>query len=176
MYISCGHMYVCMYEGLCMPVCTCVCVCVCVCTCVYLLTVSMCVSHVRVCMVGQIAWWGLSMLCWGCYPDNGGYCAGSGWEYQGGTSAYTAPELLLGARSKRARDAPKCFTLCGPAADCWALGATAFQMLTACSLFETDIGVRPADLADSPDAASAWNWRYTADLHRDWVRLFSSCL
>jgi hypothetical protein len=68
------------------------------------------------------------------------------------------------------QNAPECFTVFGPAADCWALGATAFQMLTGGSLFELDVRARPEGNGIVPGTGSAWSWQCTADLHRDWVR------
>jgi hypothetical protein len=56
----------------------------------------------------------------------------------------------------------------GPAADCWALGATAFELLTGYCLFAPDLSARPCGLDTA--ACFDWTWRHTADLHEDWVR------
>jgi hypothetical protein len=82
---------------------------------------------------------------------------------------YTAPEMIAATRSNPNSDALPCLPVYGPPADCWAYGLTAFKMLTGCSLF------RPAEDPPDHDAGmdedwDAWNTRYTADLHANWVR------
>ncbi len=61
-------------------------------------------------------------------------------------------------------------TMCGPPADMWAYGVTAFELLTAIRGFLPNNPNRPTDILSSSDAASEWGCRSVADLHKDWVR------
>ncbi len=97
------------------------------------------------------------------------HCAGSGWTWQGGTLAYIAPELLLSIRTKRPADAPPCFKLHGPPVDCWAYGVVALELLTGCCLFQPNTRARPCEEFTCPEDYTTWDWRYTADLHGQWV-------
>ncbi len=83
---------------------------------------------------------------------------------------YIAPELLWSSRSKPRSGAPGGSTMCGPPVACWALGVTALELLTGCCLFNCAHD-QPTDILT--DECEAWAWRYTADLHEEWVRPLS---
>jgi hypothetical protein len=103
-------------------------------------------------------------------------CPGSRGGYAGSTLRYTSPELVLCARSDLFTGPLPALPLCGRAVDCWALGATAFEMLTGCCLFKLDQSKQASDMAT--DECDVWEWRETARLHREWVRasFFLSCI
>lgn len=83
---------------------------------------------------------------------------------------YSAPELLMCARSKRVKDAPPLFSACSPAIDCWAFGLTAMQLLTASCLFAPEKHACPSDLDPKSEDGVVWSLQHVADLHADWVR------
>jgi hypothetical protein len=106
---------------------------------------------------------GLDTLVWLTFG------VGAGWEHHGCTVGYTAPELLLAARSKPDPKAPPCFTVCGPPVDCWGFGVTALELLTGCCLFRPDFRARPLNARPGSLDHVLWDARYTADLHAEWV-------
>ncbi len=67
-------------------------------------------------------------------------------------------------------DAPRPSTCYGPAADCWAFGVTALELLTGLCLFTVDPSARPADLVPGTNTCADWDVRHIADLHAEWVR------
>jgi hypothetical protein len=101
-------------------------------------------------------------------------CAGHGWEYHGGTLVYTAPELILAARSKPEDHLPPCYLSYAPPADCWAFGLTAFRLLTGGRLFVLGEDATLSDIG-SADPVVTLQKRHLADLHADWVRAPSAC-
>jgi hypothetical protein len=84
---------------------------------------------------------------------------------------YTAPEVIASARSSPGGAAPPLYALFGPPADCWAFGLTAFQVLTGVSLFKMveDTALESDEGMDDDDRL-AWDTRYLADAHAEWVR------
>jgi serine/threonine protein kinase len=105
-----------------------------------------------------------------CNLGNGhprGPCAGGRWLLGPATIAYMAPETLLPELSNQEEDALPGFSQRGPPIDCWALGLTAMELLTGCKLFK--VGHRQPSCTLPTDGVS-WQMRYTADLHKDWVR------
>jgi hypothetical protein len=108
--------------------------------------------------------------------DRGHGCAGHGWDFQGGTVAYSAPELLRSARSKQGTAVAASVAECGPAVDCWSYGVTALQLLTGFCLFQLADIAKPADILPQSDQWRAWCMRETADLHAEWVRDFPALL
>jgi hypothetical protein len=77
--------------------------------------------------------------------------------------------LILEIRSKPPIDPPPLFTLHGPPVDCWAYGVVALELLTGCCLFEPDYAARPREEFSCSEDYERWDWRYTADLHQQWV-------
>jgi hypothetical protein len=98
-------------------------------------------------------------------------CTGGPWEYQGGTIVYTAPELILAARTNPVSNAPRCYASYGPAVDCWAYGLVAFKLLTGYNLFRLVADAVPPETDQGmDDNHMAWHTQNMADLHVEWVR------
>jgi hypothetical protein len=77
------------------------------------------------------------------------------------------PETLLAELSTQEEEALPGFCACGPPIDCWAFGLTALELLTGSNPFKA--GHRqPSSML--PAEGVTWQTRYTADLHKDWVR------
>jgi hypothetical protein len=84
---------------------------------------------------------------------------------------YTAPELILAARSNAVTGAPPCYASYGPAVDCWAFGLVAFKLLTGYDLFRSVADAVPPETDEGMDGDdTAWHTQYMADLHAEWVR------
>jgi hypothetical protein len=84
---------------------------------------------------------------------------------------YTPPEMLPPAGSMPDTKAQLWLPKYGPAADCWALGLTAFKLLTGECLFKPGEDSLPSDLDPGMEEEwIEWETRLTAELHVDWVR------
>lgn len=83
-----------------------------------------------------------------------------------GTAAYMAPEQIRACLQRR-QGLPR-GPLQGPAIDCWALGLTAFELLTGETLF----GVKeeaPEELSEQVEAAREYHEHQLAAEHVAWV-------
>ncbi len=92
------------------------------------------------------------------------------WTYHGGTIQYAAPELLWPLRSKPLGTG-QAYANCGPPMDCWALGLTAFEVLTGFRLFAYSANAMPANISQHTPQGADWEAGYIADLHYQWVRV-----
>jgi hypothetical protein len=79
--------------------------------------------------------------------------------------AYTAPEVL------RPSGKALPFSQCAPAVDCWALGVTALELPTGCTLFRVHKKAKPSDVLFGTEDYDTWKWSCTAALHKQWVRI-----
>lgn len=83
--------------------------------------------------------------------------------------AYTAPESFLAVRCGDG-GASACFPAYGPPADCWALGLTAFNLLTGSSLFKSaEDAVPPEEGSDVDLDWEEWRANCIFSLQAEWV-------